>query len=332
MIKILIGLITSSSLLSMGFKLVASAASSSALSTHDVTLRLYFVRHGQTVANRDGFVAGQAETALTSTGKMQARATGSSWKRMFGKRNLAPQDNQQQHNQQQPSSSSFWRCYSSDQTRAEETAQLIMEQFPNLQQQQLIRDKRLRERAKGVRELRPSATPYDVALREWLEHPETANKPIPLLETEDEVWSRVYLWMNDLLQDAIDFKRNQDNNNNNNNKEGQEEEGQQQPTTTTTTTTNSPLEVLVVSHSGTIKTTLLNLFYDKIFSLMEAFQEGKETKGHKVHATGSGFLLVPNCSVSVFDLIIKGSDGMASTEVQSKLVHLTLVDHLKLLI
>ena len=48
--------------------------------TNRVVLRVYFVRHGETQANRDGIIQGQQDTPLNALGEEQARLVGEALK------------------------------------------------------------------------------------------------------------------------------------------------------------------------------------------------------------------------------------------------------------
>lgn len=79
--------------------------------------RFYIVRHGETHANREGRSAGHYDTKLTDLGKEQARLTGEAL-----------------------SSVRFDRAYSSDLSRAFETAQLILDGRLEVEQRTELRE------------------------------------------------------------------------------------------------------------------------------------------------------------------------------------------------
>lgn len=84
--------------------------------------RFYIVRHGETHANREGSVAGHIDTKLTDLGKEQARLTGKAL-----------------------SSVRFDRAYSSDLSRAYETARLIVDGKLEVEQRTELREMYLGE-------------------------------------------------------------------------------------------------------------------------------------------------------------------------------------------
>lgn len=68
-------------------------------------VRIHLVRHGETIANREGFVLGQRESNLTEEGIAQALSLGE----LLGERR-----------------SQFWRVFSSDYERTQRTARLVL--------------------------------------------------------------------------------------------------------------------------------------------------------------------------------------------------------------
>ncbi|CAE6434060.1 unnamed protein product [Rhizoctonia solani] len=86
-------------------------------------LLVYIVRHGETNENRMGIIQGQIDTQLNEAGKSQAELTGRGLKDV-----------------------NFVKAYSSDSSRAADTARAILAYHPDCQ---LILDPRLRERYMG---------------------------------------------------------------------------------------------------------------------------------------------------------------------------------------
>ena len=172
--------------------------------TSHKTYRIYLIRHGETVANMNGIVLGQTESPLTEKGRSQALLT---------KMHL----NQHQIN--------FWKVYCSDQQRAVDTADLIASNV------QLIKDDRLRERAKGVREGMPKEMSREEALSSYLSKTGQISTDIslPFEEDNETVWLRFDSWLKEVVGD---------------------EEGDDQKTIK---------NILVVSHSGTIRIVLNRL-------------------------------------------------------------------------
>ncbi|MCB9763441.1 MAG: histidine phosphatase family protein [Alphaproteobacteria bacterium] len=96
--------------------------------------RWVFVRHGESVANVEGWLAGHVDTPLTEKGVRQARGAA---------RTLADQP--------------FSRAFCSDLQRAHRTAELILEGRPDPQEVPLTVTPQLRERALGAWSERPKA-------------------------------------------------------------------------------------------------------------------------------------------------------------------------------
>lgn len=118
----------------------------------------------------------------------------------------------------------FWRRYTSDLKRAHDTANIIlglstMNGSNRDEQHELVVDKidngpfliideRLRERAKGARELKDKSLTYDEAMEIFKNEQIAAGRhdesswDLPKLETEDEVWIRLQSWIKDVIMDA----------------------------------------------------------------------------------------------------------------------------------
>ncbi|KAL5636480.1 hypothetical protein ACGC1H_000441 [Rhizoctonia solani] len=86
-------------------------------------LLVYIVRHGETNENRLGIIQGQMDTQLNDAGREQAKITGRSLKDVH-----------------------FVKAYSSDSSRAADTARAIVAYHPDCE---LILDRRIRERNMG---------------------------------------------------------------------------------------------------------------------------------------------------------------------------------------
>lgn len=85
-------------------------------------MRLYLIRHGESLANKDKIVQGQLDSPLSNLGLKQARLVGSRFKDY-----------------------SFCTIYSSDLSRAKVTAEHINQHHKH----QIIEDRRLREVSRG---------------------------------------------------------------------------------------------------------------------------------------------------------------------------------------
>ena len=253
-----------------------------------IMIRFHFIRHGETEANREGIVLGQTESSLTSGGKHQAVTTGKALK-----------------DQQKRQGFKYWRVYSSDLHRARDTAELIVARFSSQEDRShenelpIQIDTLLRERAKGVREGRPKRLSYQEALELHQKEEQAVGHslPLPLLESEEEVWHRLAEFIGSVVQEALVL----------------EEKGffgddafhvEQQSTSTSvenwnpvtnthgTTGQIRTLHVLAVSHSGSIRI-LLNRF------LGGDHWTGRETPCSKVD-TG---MVIPNGSITTIDVV-----------------------------
>lgn len=136
------------------------------------TIRLYLVRHGETMANIQRVVVGQSDSPLTKLGQWQAIALGKS--DIF-------------------KDVEFWRCYASDLRRAQRTAQLIDSHHS------FILDERLREIAKGARQGLPKSYTMD----QCMECFETRPEEIPKHESSDDAWKRLSSFLRELLHEAV---------------------------------------------------------------------------------------------------------------------------------
>ncbi|KAB5596248.1 hypothetical protein CTheo_233 [Ceratobasidium theobromae] len=87
------------------------------------SLLVYMIRHGETDENRQGIIQGQMDTQLNDAGRNQAKLAGKALKGVH-----------------------FVRAYSSDSSRAADTAQAIVAHHPKCE---LILDARIRERYMG---------------------------------------------------------------------------------------------------------------------------------------------------------------------------------------
>jgi broad specificity phosphatase PhoE len=163
-------------------------------------VRVHFLRHGETEANTNHLVCGQSDSPLTKEGRNQAKAAN----RIIDKY-------------------AFWRRYTSDLERAHQTAKIILGIDDDLTEKNhsnghesndfLIMDERLRERAKGVREGLDKTLSYDEAMEIFRkkiiesggdENTSDVDKEVPLLETEDQVWTRIKDWIQDVVNDAYE--------------------------------------------------------------------------------------------------------------------------------
>ena len=136
-------------------------------------LRLYLVRHAETVANRNKVAAGQSESPLTDLGIRQATLLGTAIEK-----------------------TAFDKFVVSDMERARHTARVMS---PS---ETFELEPRLREMAKGAREGLPKAMTYEEALKMRRESGTVAPEDIPLLEGDKDVWNRISEWLNDTMLQA----------------------------------------------------------------------------------------------------------------------------------
>ena len=237
------------------------------------TVRLHLVRHGETYANREGIVLGQRESELTEQGIAQALALG---KTLAGKTN------------QRRSLPNFWRVYSSDYHRTKQTAALILRggatydehsDFRSAFKATIVPDNRLKERAKGVKEGRPKSLPYDDALRLFhQEHGGIHNDTkLPLLETELDVWTRIQNWIHETVADANDIHTGK--------------------SSYAMHTRRDVYDILAVSHSATIRTTVNRLVGEQLPTTIVRGSGGRE-------GSEPGMLKVPNTSMTIIDIAV----------------------------
>jgi broad specificity phosphatase PhoE len=139
-------------------------------------LRFYLVRHGESVANQWGVVAGQQDVPLTDEGISQACALGrfgGYWRELV-----------------------VWRVVSSDLQRARNT---ITHMLQSAGRQDLLErlqfDERLRERSYGAREGMARHIPEAEALKVW----QSRGIEPPIYETDENLWQRSSEWMIGLL-------------------------------------------------------------------------------------------------------------------------------------
>jgi broad specificity phosphatase PhoE len=200
-------------------------------------IRFHFIRHAETYANRDGIVLGQTESTLTWEGKKKSEATGKVLERENRVRGIR-----------------YWRVYTSDLQRCKDTAELIMSNYnaedtmndccrdDNVEEEmRIFVDSRLRERAKGVREGRPKRLSHSQCIELHHNDEKAAGKNliVPLLESEEDVYNRLLEFLTAVMRDVL------------NHQHGQHIPTPQQPCPSKL---SKDYHVLVVSHSGTIRT------------------------------------------------------------------------------
>ena len=221
----------------------------------------------------------------------------------------------------------FWRRYSSDLKRCERTANLILgleqdseDDGPSTvprndnegsihDDSDLILDKRLRERAKDVKEGRPKHLTYDEAFELFRhehetqtgsnnDHEENAIKVennvddnMPLLETEDEVFVRVLDWMQEIVSAAYEdyLNINIGSSGNSSHNKGR-------------------YDIFAVTHSGTLRIIIEKIVGEQLPH--DVKREETDKDGVQV-----GKLIVPNTSITTINVypndayIADGVDG-----------------------
>jgi broad specificity phosphatase PhoE len=215
-----------------------------------VTVRFYLVRHGETIANNQGLVVGQWDSPLSDKGKEQAAALGRS---------------------QLMQSTIFWRKYSSDLGRTQETAHLI---YP-MENDAFILDARIREIAKGARQEYPKTWDYERSVRER----QGAGKEIPLLESSEDAWKRIADFIATILKEA-------------HNEFGSASGSESADGSSVT------VNVLVVSHAGALRTLLQKMASHAHPALQHQDDPSKPPDDRKR-------LQVPNTSVTILEVTPK---------------------------
>lgn len=175
------------------------------------SVRFYFVRHGETFSNYSGNVLGQSQSNLTPRGIDQALLAGLALDHV-----------------------PFWKVVTSDLTRARDTTNHIM----GHRDDPIHEDPSLREVAKGAREGRAIGITYEqaLALHKAEETSRGETIPIPLLESHEQVWDRLQMFLDKTMEEArhADFPP------------------------------SSVVNVLAVTHSGTIRILLDQLASDSL--------------------------------------------------------------------
>ena len=341
-----------------------------------IILRLHMVRHGETEANKANYVLGQRESPLTAKGISQAVALGAFQRRRrqiqrrrrqtFWRAYASDYDrtlktarlilgSADEGGEGEPSCSSDvgdeklqvqidGTSDSGAQTSgvatiaAKSTSSSAISEPPPV-----IQDKRLRERAKGVREGRPKTVTYDEAVKlHKLENGE--DTPLPLLESDEDVWVRVKDWIDEVAteacrdigpdEDSLSYKELLDS--------------KQIPPATITDSNEIEYErfanvtgggkldsevdprnqirrrdVLVVSHSATIRTAVNRLVGDQLPPNIVRGAGGDD-------GAAKGMLVVPNTSRTIVDIAVmtQGADASSPPKWSAELVELTNTDHL----
>jgi broad specificity phosphatase PhoE len=238
-------------------------------------IRFHFIRHGETYANRDGIVLGQTESNLTQEGKEKAAVTGKALKQQHASQGIR-----------------FWRVYTSDLQRCRDTAERIVSNYRALHRmckddERIWVDKRLRERAKGVREGRPKRLPHSKALELHRRDETAAGRAlsVPLLESEEDVYYRLVEFMSSVMVEALCNQKGHP--------------------TSFLPTLSCDLHVLVVSHSGTIRT------------LISRILDGDHWAGSQSYMNLDTEFIIPNLSITLIDTVPATAVGSHPLSINS---------------
>jgi broad specificity phosphatase PhoE len=243
-------------------------------------IRFHFIRHGETYANRDEIVLGQTESNLTQKGKEKAAVTGKVLKEQHASQGIR-----------------FWRVYTSDLQRCRDTAERIVSNYQAQNymcedDERIWADKRLRERAKGVREGRPKRLSHSKALELHRRDEAAAGRTlsIPLLESEEDVYYRLVEFISSVMVEALQHQKGH-------------------PTllhpTSFPPTLSCDLHVLVVSHSGTIRT------------LISRILDGDHWAGSQSCMNLDTDFIIPNLSITMIDTVPATAVGSHPLSIKS---------------
>lgn len=185
----------------------------------------------------------------------------------------------------------FRRYYTSDLTRAVQTAESVLESASRTEAS-LILEPRLREMAKGARQGFPKSMTYEEAIdsrrRQFFQD------PLPRLETEDDCWDRMHSFLKEVMQQAhteCEAERSGD----------------------------YPHCIFILIHSG-----ILRIFLKRMIGedLLYSHSRSRFDK--------TGLLYIPNTSVTILDVSTAAKDEKLSPyhDFNVNLVELTWADHL----
>lgn len=290
-------------------------------------MKLFLVRHGETEANTIRQVLGQSDSVRTSSvffvssafyclpvnrhyyctcffsptfrsknqplterGIKQARALGQG--PQWGEKTV------------------FWRIYSSDLPRAQQTTRILLQTMLETDRMavpkvnidtsvdDLLRhgwvrfDARLREIAKGARQGLPKGLSYEEALQarrlKIAAGEISADEPVPLLENEDDGWNRAVEWLGEVISDALN-EQAVDN--------------------------GGPLNVLAVAHSGLLRVFLKRLLGERLHAHPDATFDPID-----------GRFAVPNTSLTILTLSCSIDDDSDDGPDANDIIGLSAVD------
>jgi len=153
-----------------------------------------------------------------------------------------------------------------------------------------------------------------------------SNGSMPLLESETEVWDRFQNWMEEVLQDMLRLSNHQSSMQHDSitiSNDGTMLEQEQSSDTAgmAQSRRDGIHHVLVVSHSGTLRTVIGKLVGDQLPSHISTLPVGKD--GAK-----KGSLHVPNTSRTIIDIFPNTFDGNTNPpKWRATLVDLTNTSH-----
>lgn len=276
--------------------------------TSTAKARFYFVRHGESGANKWGLIAGQDDVPLTKNGIVEAKLLGSSpW--IHSHKRARQELGDEKGNDD---ASGFWKVYSSDLSRAKDTAILALREgqqqhhIPNI-----IEDYRLRERLYGPRQGFSRSMPEEEILGIWKQH----GREPPRYESDEELWERGKDWMEHVLREMMEIERLEktllDNDGDGEGDDDDDNNGETKKATT------KIYHILVTAHAGLIREILLHLIPNKN-QLVQLGAKFDAKRGNK--------LIIPNTSVSVIEIMDPSSKEPFKTV---NVVDLLNADHLQ---
>jgi len=186
-------------------------------------LRLYMVRHGESVSNKWGLLAGQDDVPLTKSGRQEAIQLGKESKYF--------------------STVDWNQLYASDLQRARDTAVLALLAAPEkegrLSATALQTRVELRERSYGLLQGFSRSTPLEEAKRIWDQYDQ---RP-PVYETDEDLWIRAKAWVTQLVE--------------------QVKTSNQLETQFPSNSASTIHHVLMVAHAGVVRELILRLIPDE---------------------------------------------------------------------
>ena len=285
------------------------------------TVRIHLVRHGETEANAAGIVLGQIDSPLTNLGMQQSESAYET----FGK----------DHDQ-------FWKIVSSDLGRCVKTTRLVLglehscmhngsgsgsgsdsagtgtkrtgashRDESKTPSPHVILDRRLRERAKGVREGRSKLLSYDEAMACYIKEcnrncnsnsnrDPMNNTNAPLLENEVQVLDRMNDWLDQIILELCahrEINKGWASTRTSTSTGAGTGTGTRTCSRTDHSSNHDVYDILAISHSGTLRIFIENTVGDQLPS---------DVKREFVTdaSRGKGRLVIPNTSKTVIEFAI----------------------------